>query len=67
MSYNSKYTGKEVDEALGLAKTALQEHQDLSGLLSKDEAGKTYAKIDYVTQLVGGINAVLDDINGEEV
>lgn len=31
MGYNSKYTGAEVDAALGLAKTALQEHQDISG------------------------------------
>ena len=29
MSYNSRYTGKEVDDALDLAKTALQEHQTL--------------------------------------
>lgn len=31
MSYNSKYKGSEVDAALDLAKTALQEHQDISG------------------------------------
>ena len=31
MSYNSKYTGAEVDAALGKALTALQEHQDISG------------------------------------
>ena len=31
MSYNSKYTGAEVDDALGKALTALQEHQDISG------------------------------------
>lgn len=31
MSYNSKYTGAEVDAALDLAKSALQEHQDISG------------------------------------
>lgn len=31
MEYKSKYTGKEVDEALGKAMTALQKHQDISG------------------------------------
>ena len=31
MSYNSKYTGAEVDAAIGKALTALQEHQDISG------------------------------------
>lgn len=31
MSYNSKYTGAEVDAALDLANSALQEHQDISG------------------------------------
>ena len=29
MAYNSKYKGSEVDAALDLAKTALQEHQSL--------------------------------------
>ena len=31
MGYNSKYTGAEVDNALGKALTAIQEHQDISG------------------------------------
>ena len=31
MAYNSKYTGAEVDNALGKALTAIQEHQDISG------------------------------------
>lgn len=35
MSYNSKYKGAEVDAALDLAKTALQEHQDISGKQDK--------------------------------
>lgn len=37
MAYQSKYTGKEVEKAIGLAMTALQEHQDISGLATKDE------------------------------
>ena len=39
MSYNSKYKGAEVDAALDLAKTALQEHQDLSGYQPKLVSG----------------------------
>ena len=35
MSYNSKYKGVEVDAALDLAKSALQEHQDISGKQDK--------------------------------
>ena len=35
--YLGKYKGKEIDEALDLAKTALQEHQDISKLATKEE------------------------------
>jgi hypothetical protein len=43
MSYISKYKGAEVDERLGLAETALQEHQDISHLASKDEVAEAVA------------------------
>lgn len=36
MSYNSKYTGVEVENLLGKAGTALQEHQDISGKQDKN-------------------------------
>lgn len=42
MSYNSKYTGVEVENLLGKAGTALQSHQDISGKLDKTEAASTY-------------------------
>lgn len=37
MSYRSKYTGAMLDAALDLARTALQEHQDISGKQDKIE------------------------------
>lgn len=40
MSYNSKYTGVEVENLLGKAGTALQEHQDISHLATKTELSK---------------------------
>lgn len=40
MSYNSKYTGVEVENLLGKAGTALQEHQDISNLATKTELNK---------------------------
>lgn len=46
MSYNSKYKGAEVDAALDLAKSALQEHQDISGLATKVELQGKVDKID---------------------
>lgn len=44
MSYISKYKGAEVDERLGLAKTALQEHQDVSHLAEKAAVERGLAK-----------------------
>lgn len=46
MSYNSKYKGAEVDAALDLAKSALQEHQDISRLATKVELQGKVDKID---------------------
>lgn len=40
MSYNSKYTGVEVENLLGKAGSALQEHQDISHLATKTELSK---------------------------
>ena len=37
MEYRLKYKGKEIDDRLDLAGTAIQEHQDISGLATKDE------------------------------
>lgn len=46
MSYNSKYKGAEVDAALDLAKSALQEHQDISDLATKTELKGKVDKVD---------------------
>lgn len=37
MAYHLKYKGQEIDERLDLAGTALQEHQDISNLATKNE------------------------------
>lgn len=50
MGYNSKYTGTEVEAALGLAETALQEHQDISGKVDKVD-GKGLSSNDFTTTL----------------
>lgn len=50
MGYNSKYTGTEVEAALGLAETALQEHQDISGKVDKVD-GKGLSSNDFTTAL----------------
>lgn len=42
MGYNSKYKGSEVEAALDLAKTALQEHQSLSEYVKKEEIPAVY-------------------------
>lgn len=39
MAYNSKYKGSEVDAALDLAKTALQEHQSLKTINGQSIVG----------------------------
>lgn len=40
MAYKGKYKGSEIDEALDLAKSALQEHQDISGKADKSSLSK---------------------------
>lgn len=40
MSYNSRYTGAEVEDALGLAKSALQEHQKLKTINGESIVGE---------------------------
>lgn len=40
MSHNSKYKGSEVDKALDLAKTALQEHQPLKTINGQSIVGE---------------------------
>ena len=40
MEYRLKYKGKEIDDRLDLAGTAIQEHQDISGLATKEEVAK---------------------------
>lgn len=40
MEYRLKYKGKEIDDRLDLAGTAIQEHQDISGLATKEEVSK---------------------------
>lgn len=54
MSYNSKYTGAEVDAALGLAKTALQDHQDISGKQDKLVSGTNIKTINGTSLLGSG-------------
>lgn len=51
MSYNSKYTGQEVEEAVGKANTALQSHQDISHLATKEALNGLQAQFN---ALVGG-------------
>lgn len=54
MSYNSKYTGVEVENLLGKAGTALQEHQDISGKLDSSTAASTYlSKTDAASTYLG--------------
>lgn len=59
MSYKSKYKGEEIDAAIGKANTALQQHQDISKLATKDEVGKKQ------DALVSGTN--IKTINGESI
>lgn len=40
MSYNSKYKGSELEKALDLAKTALQEHQPLKTINGQSIVGE---------------------------
>jgi hypothetical protein len=48
MAYKLKYAGEEIDTLLGKASTALQEHQDISGLATKEELS---VKQDLITDL----------------
>lgn len=56
MAYQSKYTGKEVEKAIGLAMTALQEHQDISGLATKDEVKEKQDLIQDLDSIREGAN-----------
>lgn len=65
MGYNSKYTGAEVDAALDLAKTAIQEHQDISGKVDK-VTGKQLSTEDFTSDLklkLGILNTYAVDTN----
>jgi hypothetical protein len=49
MKHRAPFTGAEMDEYLGRAKTALQEHQDISHLASKEEVNQALeGKVDKV-------------------
>ena len=54
MSYNSKYTGRQVEDLLGKAGTALQEHQDISQLATKNE-------------LTNGLSSKVDKVAGKQL
>ena len=44
MAYHLKYKGPEIDERLDLAGTALQQHQDISNLATKNEVHQVFDK-----------------------
>lgn len=59
MGYKSKYKGAEVDAALDLAKSALQEHQDISGKQDKLVSGTNIKTINGES-LLGSGNVEID-------
>ena len=75
MSYNSKYKGSEVEKGIDLAYTAIQEHQDISHLATKEEIPYVPTKVselendsDYATQgqVKQQINAIpIPDVSGQ--
>ena len=75
MSYNSKYKGSEVEKGIDLAYTAIQEHQDISHLATKEEIPYVPTKVselendsDYATQgqVKEQINAIpIPDVSGQ--
>lgn len=75
MSYNSKYKGSEVEKGIDLAYTAIQKHQDISHLATKEEIPYVPTKVselendsDYATQgqVKEQINAIpIPDVSGQ--
>lgn len=48
MSYHLKHSGQEIDKNLDLAGTALQEHQDISHLATKEELAEESKRINAI-------------------
>lgn len=63
MSYNSKYKGEEVEFGIDLAYTALQEHQDISHLATKEEIPSLngYAKLTDIPEVPTKVSELEND------
>lgn len=62
MSYDSKYTGAQVEELLDKADSLNASFADVAGEAEEPEL----PWVVYTDGVVGDINTILDNINGEE-
>ncbi len=63
MEYRLKYKGKEIDDRLDLAGTAIQEHQDISGLATKEELADALQDSD--SSFNKALNNKVDKVSGK--
>ncbi len=62
MSYNSKYTGQQVEDAIDKVQELNASFADVGGEAEEPELPWVL----YTDGVVGDINTILDNINGEE-
>ena len=55
MDFRLKYEGEKINELLGKAETALQEHQDISGLATKEELETVQRFADDLSEDIGNL------------
>lgn len=67
--YKSSYTGAEIDEGIGKANTALQQHQDISGKLDANKVKTTTSTnegdvydVTYINTMIGDIESLLSEV-----